>query len=139
MRTYSEMVQYRTLEERYKYLSLRGRVGQATFGFDRYLNQGFYQSREWRLVRRDVIVRDEGCDLGIAEWPIHDRIIIHHMNPMVVEDIIDGDDSILDPEFLVCVSHKTHNAIHYGDQRQLPRAFVPRSPGDTILWSRRGR
>lgn len=136
MRTYSEMVQYRTLENRFRYLSLRGRVGETTFGFDRFINQGFYRSREWRLIRRDVIVRDEGCDLGVLNWPIRERIIIHHMNPMSVDDVVDGDESILDPEYLVCVSHKTHNAIHYGDERQLPRLFVPRQRGDTDLWKR---
>ena len=139
VRTYSELRRLSTFEDRYHYLRLSGIVGESTFGFDRYLNQMFYQSREWKSARNRVIIRDNGCDLGIEGREIQGSVIIHHMNPMVVEDIIDGDYSILDPEFLVCVSHKTHNAIHYGDQRQLPRAFVPRSPGDTILWSRRGR
>ena len=136
MRTYSEMRKRRTLEERFQYLSLRADVGTATFGFDRYINQAFYRSREWRLIRDDIIVRDGGCDLGVPEWPIHDRVIIHHMNPMSVRDIVEGDNSILDPEYLVCVSHRVHNAIHYGDVGQLPRPYAPRTPGDTKLWSR---
>lgn len=136
MRSYSEMKRFETLVERYQYLSLKGCVGEATFGFDRYVNQEFYRSRQWRLIRDDIIVRDNGCDLGVPDWPIHDRIIIHHMNPMSVRDIVEGDSSILDPEYLVCVSHRTHNAIHYGDVEQLPRPYAPRRPGDTKLWSR---
>lgn len=134
IRTYSELTRYHTLEDRFRYLSLRGVVGEVTFGFDRFINQGFYRSREWRSIRDHVIVRDNGCDLGVDGWPIHDRVIIHHMNPMSVNEIVDGDDSILNPEFLVSVSHKTHNAIHYGDESQLPRIFVPRRPGDTKSW-----
>ena len=137
IRTYSELQRFSTFPDRFRYLALRGQVGASTFGFDRYLNQGFYRSREWRHIRDEVIVRDDGCDLGIEGYEIHDRIIIHHMNPLTVDDIVDGDDSILDPEFLICVTHKTHNAIHYGDERQLPRERVDRRPGDTRLWRRR--
>lgn len=134
IRSFSELHGMSSFEERYRYLALRGQVGHSTFGFDRYLNQEFYRSREWKRARRDVIARDGGCDLGIPGYEIYDRILIHHMNPMNVSDIVYGDDSILDPEFLICVTHNTHNAIHYGDERQLPRQFVERRPGDTKLW-----
>lgn len=137
IRSYSELSRIEAFEDRYRYLALNGRVGSSTFGFDRYVNQMFYSSRQWKLVRRDIIVRDNGCDLGIDGYEIYDRIIIHHMNPMTFDDIEDGDDDILDPEFLICVTHRTHNAIHYGDERQLPRPLVPRRPGDTLLWNRR--
>lgn len=136
-RTYSELCRIETFEDRFRYLSLKGRVGESTFGFDRYLNQKFYTSREWRNLRRDVIVRDNGCDLAVDGFEIFDRVYIHHMNPMTVNNIVDGDDSILDPEFLISVSHKTHNAIHYGDEQLLPKKYVERYPGDTTLWNRR--
>lgn len=134
IRTYSELRRLETFEERFTYLSLRGQVAESTFGSERYINQNFYRSREWKLTRRDVIARDQGCDLGILGYEIFDKIIIHHMNPMVVDDIVHGNDAILDPEFLVCTTHKTHNAIHFGDERSLPRQLVERSPGDTKLW-----
>lgn len=136
-RCYSELRHFKTFEERYRYLVLRNQVGQSTFGFDRYINQQFYRSSEWRRLRRDIIVRDDACDLGINGFEINDRIIIHHMNPMLLDDIVNGGDTVLDPEFLICVSHKTHNAIHYGDESQLPRKLVSRRPNDTLLWSRR--
>ena len=123
-----------SFEERFKYLSLRGRVGAETFGFERHLNQSFYKSREWRYVRNHVIARDMGCDLGIEGYEIFDRIIIHHMNPMTSSDIVGGNDDIVNPEFLITTTHVTHNAIHYGDERQLPRQLVTRQPGDTKLW-----
>jgi hypothetical protein len=134
IRAYRELSHLDTFEERYRYLALRGQVGDSTFGFDRYINQQFYTSRQWREVRNFVIVRDNGCDLGLEGREIHDKVIIHHMNPMTAEDIIQGDESILDPEFLITVTHQTHNAIHYGDESLLPRSFVPRHPGDTSLW-----
>ena len=134
IRSYSELRRLETFEERYRYLALRGQVGEPTFGFDRYINQAFYRSREWRHLRHKIVVRDHGCDLGIDGYEIHRQVIIHHMNPMTANDIIHDDDSILDPEFLICVSHKTHNAIHYGDERLLPRPLVDRRPGDTKLW-----
>ncbi len=134
IRTYSELRRLETLEEKYKYLALYGRVGDITFGFDRYINQGFYRSAEWRNIRNHIIVRDNGCDLGVDGYDIHDRIYIHHMNPMKVEEIKDGDSRILDPEFLISVTHRTHNAIHYGDASLLPRQLVERRPGDTKLW-----
>lgn len=134
IRSYSELRRLQTFEERYHYLALRGSVGAATFGFDRHINQAFYTSRQWKQIRHHVILRDNGCDLGIEGYEIFDRVYVHHMNPMEVEDIVHGDDSILDPEFLICVTHKTHNAIHYGDEKQLPRRLVDRFPGDTQLW-----
>lgn len=134
IRRYSELRRLHTIEDRYHYLALRGGVGDATFGSERYLNQNFYRSREWKLVRDEVINRDAGCDLGIEGFEIFDRIIIHHMNPMTIEDIRHGDDAILNPEFLISTTHRTHNAIHYGDERLLPRQLVVRRPGDTTLW-----
>lgn len=136
-RSYSELSRIQSFEDRFRYLSLRGSVGAATFGFDRHINQQFYRSSEWKHIRNDVIVRDEGCDLGVPGFEIYDRIYIHHMNPMTVDDIVHGDDSILDPEYLICVTHQTHNAIHYGTERQLRRQHVDRRSGDTLLWSRR--
>ena len=133
-RTYSEMLNYDTFEDRYKYLRLNGSVGLDTFGFDRHMNQQFYRSREWKQMRNLVIARDYGCDLGLEGYEIHEAIYVHHMNPMTPDDIKHGNDDILDPEFLICVTHKTHNAIHYGDERLLPRQLVERRPGDTKLW-----
>ena len=134
IRSYSDLLQLATLEQRFKYLALRGGVGDSTFGFDRYINQQFYRSRQWRQVREHVIVRDLGCDLGVDGYQIHNRLIIHHMNPMQVGDIADGDPDILDPEFLITTTHQTHNAIHYGDERLLPKLIVVRRRGDTKLW-----
>lgn len=133
-RTYSELRQLRTFIERFRYLSLRGKVGQTTFGFDRWVNQGFYRSREWKQARSGVIVRDNGCDLGIEGYDIHDRIYIHHLNPLTLEQIESGDPCMLDPDNLITVTHRTHNAIHYGDERLLPIAPIERKPGDTKLW-----
>lgn len=123
-----------TFEDRFHYLSLRGQVAQATFGFDRWINQQFYTGREWRRLRNDIIVRDNGCDLGVDGHEVHERIIIHHMNPLSVGDIVHGDDAALNPEFLISVSHRTHNAIHYGDASLLAKPFTPRRAGDTRLW-----
>jgi hypothetical protein len=134
IRTYSQLNRFETLKERFEYLKLHGRVGQTTFGFDRYMNQQFYTSREWRQVRQKVIVRDNGCDLGIDGYEIHNGLYIHHMNPMTVEDISSGDPTILDPEYLITVTHKTHNAVHYGDASLLARNVVQRKAGDTKLW-----
>jgi hypothetical protein len=119
---------------RFSYLKLNGFVGDKTFGYDRWINQQFYMSAQWRRVRRDVILRDEGCDLGIDGYQIHSGLYIHHMNPMTRDQIVDGDMSILDPEYLITVTHSTHNAIHYGDERLLPRELIERLPGDTRLW-----
>jgi hypothetical protein len=134
LRTFSELDELETFLERFRYLALNGRVGAQTFGADRWLNQDFYQSRQWRQIRNHVITRDEGCDLAMPGYEIHSRLYIHHMNPMTADDIVDGNEAILDPEFLITTTHQTHNAIHYGDERQLPRLFVPRRAGDTKLW-----
>lgn len=134
IRTYSELRRFSTLRARYNYLALRGVVGESTFGFDRYINQMFYQSAQWRQIRHEVIVRDEGCDLGIEGYEIHSRLVIHHLNPMKRIDITSGGSGILDPEFLITTTHQTHNAIHYGDEKLLPRLLAVRRPGDTKLW-----
>lgn len=134
IRSYRELKRLRTFEERFHYLSLRGQIGDSTFGFDRYINQKFYTSREWKHLRHDVIVRDNGCDLGVPGYEIFGKILIHHMNPMTVDSVIHGDDDILDPEFLICTTHRTHNAIHYGDEKLLQKKMKPREPGDTKLW-----
>ena len=138
IRTYSELTRLDTFIERFRYLSLRGLVGETTFGFDRWMNQMFYSSREWRHIRTQVIARDNGCDLGIEGREINARLYIHHMNPMTFDNISHGDPQILDPEYLITVTHQTHNAIHYGDERQLPQPPVERSRGDTLLWNRKG-
>lgn len=133
-RSYSELRQLETFEERFRYLALRGSVGQSTFGFDRWVNQGFYTSREWRQARDGIIVRDNGCDLGLDGFEIHRGLYIHHLNPITLEQLEEGDDCLLDPNNLITVTHRTHNAIHYGDERQLPLRPVDRKPGDTKLW-----
>lgn len=134
MRKYSELRRLDTFEERFRYLSLKGYVGEATFGFDRWINQEFYRSREWRRLRDEVIVRDEGCDLGVPGYEIHDKILVHHINPMTPDEIQHGEEAILDPQYLITTTHRTHNAIHYGDERLIPRQLVVRRPGDTKLW-----
>ena len=128
------MIKTSSFIERFRYLALPGSVGAQTFGFDRHVNQKFYTSRQWRQIRLHVIARDEGCDLGVRDHEIRDKILIHHMNPMTIDDIVEGNESILDPEFLICTSHRTHNAIHFGDERKLPKPLVERRPGDTKLW-----
>lgn len=133
-RSYSELRQLETFEERFRYLALKGSVGQSTFGFDRWVNQGFYTSREWRQARDGIIVRDNGCDLGLDGFEIHSGLYIHHLNPITLEQLEAGDDCLLDPNNLITVTHRTHNAIHYGDERQLPLRPVDRKPGDTKLW-----
>lgn len=134
VRRYSELRSIASFEGRYHYLALRGDVGRSTFGFDRYLNQRFYASRQWKHVRNRVIARDHGCDLGVEGYEIYSDLYIHHMNPMTPEDIREGKPEILDPDFLITTTHQTHNAIHYGDERLLPRLLAARSPGDTKLW-----
>lgn len=133
-RCYTELCTIRGYEERFSYLRLSSQVGQATFGFDRYLNQRFYSSPRWRHARNLVIARDSGRDLGIEGYEIHDRVAIHHMNPVTPDGLINEDDSVFDPEFLITVSHRTHNAIHFGDERLLSKPPVIRRPGDTKLW-----
>jgi len=123
-----------TFEERFEYLSIGGEVGRATFGYDRWVNQNFYRSREWRHARDQVVVRDGACDLGIPGHDIHHRLLVHHMNPLLPEDLEQGEAWILDPEYLITTTHRTHNAIHYGDFSLIPRPPVERRPGDTRLW-----
>ena len=134
IRTYSELITIPTFEERYKYLQLKGSVGKDTFGYDRYLNQLFYQTIEWKRLRRDLIIRDCGCDLGVKGYEIHGRIIIHHMNPITKEDLLDRTDYLMNPEYLICTTHSTHNAIHYGDESLLITVPIVRSKNDTCPW-----
>lgn len=133
-RSYSELLQFKTFEERYQYLRLVGEVGNPTFGYDRYFNQLFYHSSEWRRTRNQVILRDNGCDLGMPDYEIHGRIYIHHINPITKDDVEEFSDNLFDPENLVCVTFDTHNAIHYGDARTLPKIPIERVPGDTCPW-----
>lgn len=134
-KTYSELIRLSTFEDRFRYLMIRGSVGKDTFGADRYFNQKFYKSGEWRRIRDQVITRDLGCDLGINGREIFGPIIVHHMNPFLMEDLT-GDNAmdLLDPEYLICVSDSTHKAIHYGDESFLPEIFVERRPNDTCPW-----
>ena len=136
IKTYSELITLPTFEERFKYLQIKGFVGKETFGFDRYINQRFYRSQEWKHIRNQVILRDKGCDLGIRDRIICGRVVIHHMNPVSIEDIQNGTDFLLDPEYLICTTHDTHNAIHYGDESLLLKDIVERRPGDTCPWKR---
>ena len=136
IKTYSELSQLPTFEERFQYLKLSGAVGKETFGFDRYLNQNFYRSAAWKRVRDQVIVRDNGCDLGIDDRIIYGKILIHHMNPINDRDILDLTDILLNPEYLICVSHITHNAIHYSDESLLPSEPIVRFKNDTCPWKR---
>lgn len=133
-RCYSELIQLKTFTERFEYLKLSGEVGNPTFGYDRYFNQNFYHSSEWRRARSEVIVRDNGCDLGIPEYEIHGRIYIHHINPITKDDVLNLSENLLDPNNLICVAFDTHNAIHYGDQKTLPKVPIDRAPGDTCPW-----
>lgn len=135
IRTYSELITLPTFEERYRYLRLGGRVGEETFGFDRYLNQKFYRSDvEWLAVRDYVIIRDNGCDLGMIDREIMSKIIVHHMNPITKEDLIRRTKFLLDPEYLICTVKNTHDAIHYGDESLLIKDPVIRRPNDTCPW-----
>ena len=133
-RTYTELSRLPTFEERYRYLRLTGQVGKETFGFDRYLNQNFYRSQRWKRIRDEVILRDNGCDLGVEGYEIYGRIIIHHMNLITLEDIERETSYLLDPEFLICTVHRTHNAIHYGDENLLITAPIERTKYDTCPW-----
>jgi len=133
-RTYSELITFETFDDRFEYLKLGGGVGQATFGFDRYVNQRFYTSREWQAIRHHVMVRDNGCDLGVPGYEFGTMPTIHHMNPMDVDDILRHEETILDPEFLILTSHRTHNDIHFGVKRNYPKVVLERSPRDTKLW-----
>ena len=134
IRTYSELIKLPTFEERYAYLRLGGRVGETTFGFDRYLNQMFYKSDEWLAIRDKVIVRDNGCDLGIEGREIESSILIHHMNPISKKDILERSDFLLNPEYLICTIKNTHDAIHYGDENLLIKDPIERRKNDTCPW-----
>lgn len=137
IRTYSELMSLPTFEERYRYLKLNGKVGESTFGFDRYLNQQFYKSDEWRALRDEIIIRDNGCDLGIEDREIKgQRILVHHMNPIAVEDILNLSEFLLNPEYLICVTKNTHDAIHYGDEGLLLTVPLERTLNDTCPWKR---
>lgn len=136
IRTYSELITLPTFEERFKYLKLNGKVGEKTFGFDRYLNQIFYKSYAWLKVRDSVIIRDCGCDLGISGREIYGKILVHHMNPIEDKDLINKNDIILDPEYLICTTKNTHDAIHYGDTDLLFTDPIIRSKNDTCPWKR---
>lgn len=133
-RSYTQLRRIHSFEERYDYLAVRAIVGMDTFGFERWLNQAFYHSVEWRYTRRSVIARDYNCDLGVEGHDIFDQPIVHHMNPIEVDDLTNSNPDILDPEYLITVSHRTHNAIHYGDKSQLVQPLIHRRPGDTKLW-----
>ena len=134
IRTYSELITFPTFEERYRYLRLGGQVGEDTFGFDRYLNQIFYKSPEWLSLRDKVIIRDGGCDLGMPDREIHGKILVHHMNPITVNDIVRRSDFLLNPEYLICTYKITHDAIHYGDESLLMPNPIERSKNDTCPW-----
>lgn len=135
IKTYSELSKLKTFEERFEYLKIDGRVGEDTFGFDRIFNQKFYQSKEWKMVRGEVILRDNGCDLGVNGYDILGKIVIHHINPIGLEDIEECSDILMNPEYLISCSHETHNAIHYGDEKIFRgKVLVERKPNDTIPW-----
>lgn len=135
IKTYSELIKLNTFEERFKYLEIGGHIGIESFGFNRYLNQNFYRSYEWQRLRDRIIVRDNGQDLGVDGYPINGKIIIHHINPITIEDVLDRNPDIFNPEYLICVSHQTHNAIHYGDDSYTNRySLVERKPNDTTPW-----
>lgn len=136
IRTYEDLIAFSTFEERYEYLQLDGSVGAETFGFDRYLNQAFYRSAEWKAIRDYVLVRDLGCDLACDGFEIRGKILIHHMNPITEQDILKRCPNLLDPNNLICVSHLTHNAIHFGERNLLPKMPIERSPNDTCPWRR---
>ena len=136
IRSYTELSQISDYEARYRYLKLRCRVGDETFGFDRIFNQMFYRSGEWQRVRRDIIVRDCGCDMGVVGHEIGGRIVIHHMNPIDINDIRNSTEYLLNPEYLICVSENTHKAIHYGDESLIDHQLIERRPNDTCPWKR---
>ena len=136
IKTYRELRRLRTFEERYEYLKLGGAVGHETFGFDRYLNQKFYRSAEWKRIRDYVILRDNACDLGIEDREIDNRIIIHHMNPLTKYDVINQTEFLLNPDYMICTTKRTHDAIHYGDEDILFGEFIERSKNDTCPWRR---
>jgi hypothetical protein len=134
IRTYRELRRLKSFQERFDYLKLKGSVGESTFGFDRYINQQFYRSREWKDTRDKVILRDEACDLAVVGFEIYDHILIHHMNPVTSKDIETGNEEIFNLDFLICTTYRTHRAIHFGDESLLIRAPIERRPNDTVPW-----
>lgn len=136
IKTYSELISIPDFEDRIEYLMLSGRVGDQTFGAERYLNQLFYRSTEWRSRRRDILIRDNACDLAHPDHPIYGQVIVHHLNPIEIEDIEDATEYLLNPEYLVCISDLTHRAITYGNKNLIPTDYVPRTPYDTSPWRR---
>lgn len=133
-KSYSELKKLRTIRERYEYCRIGGTIGEDTFGYERKLNQMLYTSRKWRDLRNQIILRDNGCDLGVAGYDVRDKIIIHHLNPITLKDVLEMSDCIFDPDNLICVSSRTHNAIHFGDENLLPPEPVERFPNDTCPW-----
>lgn len=134
IRCYNDLIQLKTFEERFQYLKINGKVGEETFGLDRYINQQLYKSQKWRSTRSRIIIRDDGCDLGIDGRQLDDYIVVHHMNPIALEDIEEERDIVFDPDYLICCSTRTHRAIHFGDENLLIRDPVIRRPNDTCLW-----
>lgn len=134
IRTYKELSKIQDFNERFEYLKLSGKVAYETFGVDRYINQCLYNSPEWKSIRNKIIVRDNGCEMGHPDFPINGKIIVHHMNPLTLNDIENANSDIFNPEYLICVSQIVHNAIHYGDATLLPKNIIERKPGDTKLW-----
>ena len=134
IKTYSELITIPTFEERFEYLQLKGSVGKDTFGYDRYLNQVLYRSPEWKRLRNQIIIRDGGCDLACDGYDIYNKVLIHHLNPITVEDVLARSRKVFDPDNLVCVSHNTHNAIHYGDVDLLATGPIIRTKNDTCPW-----
>lgn len=135
-RSYSELIAIPTYEDRFHYLQLNGAVGKDTFGYDRYLNQILYNSKEWKRFRDEIIIRDNGCDLAFEGYDIHGRILVHHINPITVDDVVNRNPIVFDPENVICVTHNTHNAIHYGDESLLITAPVERTKHDTCPWKK---
>lgn len=135
-KTYSELIAIPAYEDRFKYLQLQGAVGKDTFGYDRYLNQVLYNSREWKRFRNEIIIRDNGCDLACEGYDIHGRILVHHINPITVDDVVNRNPLVFDPENVICVTHNTHNAIHYGDESLLITAPIERTRNDTCPWKK---
>lgn len=136
IRTYTELITLPTFKDRYRYLKLGGKIGEETFGFDRYINQKFYKSDEWLKLRDKIIIRDNGCDLGFDDVEIRGRILVHHMNPITKYDILNKTDLLLNPEYLICTSKRTHDAIHYGDEESIFLNIVERHPNDMCPWRR---
>jgi hypothetical protein len=134
IRSYSELRRFNTFEERFDYLKLNTHLGEVTFGIDRHINQRFYASYEWQRVRDIVILRDNGCDLGIPGYEINVEILIHHVNQVILDDIVHGEPWILDPEYLITTTQRTHNAIHFGQENPYPKVVLSRNPNDTKLW-----